>query len=86
MAHSYSGPCGTHLKEPMLAALTDDSRCSILRLKQVIRDDPTLEVPSIQIYRAVLDDGIRTPKELKAWILQNPLEGVAMDWKPGHHS
>ena len=82
MAYSYSEPCGTHLVEPMRAALTDDTRRSILQLKETVFRDPALEVPSIQIYRAVLDDGVRTFGELKAWLPANKLVGAVTDWLP----
>lgn len=82
IAHTYSGPCGTHLVEPMRAALTHDMRQVILRLKGAVFRDASLEVPSIQIYRAVLDDGVRTLQELHAWLPVNKLAGVVTDWLP----
>ena len=82
MADSYSEPCGTHLTEPMIAALTPDSRQTILSLKEIVLKENTLDCPSIQIYRAVLDDYIRDFDELKAWLPENSLPGVVTDWKP----
>jgi hypothetical protein len=82
IAHTYSGPCGTHLVEPMRAALTDDTRQLILRLKEAVFRDASLEVPSIQIYRAVLDDGVQTFEELEGWLPANKLDGVVTDWLP----
>jgi hypothetical protein len=82
MANSYSGPCGTHLTAPMLGALTDRTRRSILHLKEAIFRDPELEVPSIQVYRAVLDHGVDTLTEFVAWLPNHRLGGVVTEWKP----
>ncbi len=83
MAESYSEPCGTHLTEPMRRALTREYRETILRLKEAVRADDTLECPSIQIYRAVLDDDVATFEELRGWLPRHPLTGVVTGWKPG---
>lgn len=82
VADSYSEPCGTHLTEPMNRALTPESRETILSLKEAIFTNDTLDCPSIQIYRAVLDSDVRTLDELKEWLPRNPLTGVVTDWKP----
>jgi hypothetical protein len=83
MADSYSEPCGVHLTEPMMNALTPEYRQTILGLKEVVRAEKTVDCPSIQIYRAVLDYGITDLNGLKSWLPENPLEGVVTDWKPG---
>jgi hypothetical protein len=82
MSHSYTGPCGTHLVEPMQTILTPVARRAVLHLKELVVGDPELDVPSIQIYRAVLDHGIRTLEQLQAWLPENRLEGVVTDWMP----
>ena len=82
VANSYSEPCGTHLTEPMNRALTPESRETILSLKEKMFSNGTLDCPSIQIYRAVLDSDVRTLDELKEWLPRNPLTGVVTDWKP----
>ena len=82
MGTSYHGPCGFHLTEPMTNVLTDESREIILNLKEAVFNDPSTECFSIQIYRAVLDCGVHTLEELKAWLPKNPLSGVVTDWKP----
>ncbi len=86
MADSYSEPCGTHLTGPMVKALTGASREIILRLKEAVRHEPSLQCPSIQIYRAVLDHEVDTLEELKDWLPNNPLTGVVTAWKPGSHA
>ena len=82
MADSYSEPCGTQLTEPMNRALTPESRKIILSLKQAVFANDTLDCPSIQIYRAVLDCGVQTLDALKEWLPRNPLTGVVTHWKP----
>lgn len=83
MADSYSEPCGSHLTEPMREALTPKSRETILSLKEAVLADDALDCPSIQIYRAVLDDDASDLDGLKSWLPKNPLTGVVTDWKPG---
>jgi hypothetical protein len=52
--------------------LTDETRLAILRVKSVWASRP--EYPSVvrsfHIYTAVLDDGVRTPDDFKAWLAQ----------------
>jgi hypothetical protein len=79
---SYSEPCGSQLTEPMRNALTPESRETILCLKEAVLADETLNCPSIQIYRAVLDCDVRSLHDLKAWLPRPPLPGVVVDWKP----
>lgn len=80
---TYEGPCGSRIIEAMDEALTDESRRAILALKESVMKDPTLECPSIQVYRAVLDHSIRTCEELMEWLPKNPLTEVVTDWYPG---
>ena len=56
-----------------------------MSLKEAVLNEPSIECLSIQIYRAVLDFGIRSLDELKRWLPQNPLTGVVTDWKPNKH-
>ncbi len=83
MKTSYDGPCGIHILEPMKKVLTDESRMFILELKEAVFNDPSIEVPSIQIYRAALDYGVRTLDELKAWLPGHRLTEEVTDWIPG---
>ena len=43
--------------------------------------DPTLDCLSIDLYRAVFDDDVGTPDELRAW-LQTHDTGALTHWKP----
>jgi hypothetical protein len=74
-------PRGEHLVEPLRAALCPETRAAILRLKEKRARDPALECPSVDLYRAVLDDGVRTVAQLRAWLDRNPT-GELTDWKP----
>ena len=45
---------------------TAETRSAILALKAARALDTGLRCPSIDLYRAVLDDGVRTVEELRA--------------------
>ena len=61
------------------AALTDETRLAILRLKY---ETPESEkIMGIEYYRAVLRDGVRTWTEFAAWRHQHPVNGV-IEWMP----
>ncbi|MCD9140959.1 hypothetical protein [Streptomyces albireticuli] len=49
--------------------LTDGHRATILRIKEVLagRPENSPKVPSYDVYRAVLDDGVTTVEEFDAW-------------------
>jgi hypothetical protein len=50
--------------ETLAPRLTRDARLAILRIKHALRDRPPAEqLPSYQIYEAVLDHGVRTPDD-----------------------
>lgn len=80
MSHdsSYKGYF-EHRAERIRAILTPETRCVILTLKDDI--PPGTHIPGILIYMAVLRDGIRTPKAFRAWLCDNPLDGI-LDWCP----
>lgn len=40
------------------------------------------EVLSVDLYRAVLDGGVRTPDDMQQW-MQSNRTGVLTDWRPG---
>jgi hypothetical protein len=77
----YDLPRSEHFVEPMRAALTPETRRAILELKEARSADATLACLSIDLYRAVLEDGIRTPDRLRLW-LQTHDVGALTDWKP----
>ncbi len=72
LRHDHPGPVARDLVEPMRAALTDERRRVILEIKEqiVMRG---LSYPSIQVYRAVIDAGVRSIEEFEAWRKMNPL-------------
>ena len=80
MSHdsSYKGYF-EHRVERICSVLTPVTRRAILRIKDDI--PPGTHIPGILIYMAVLRDGIRTPKAFRAWLCDNPLDGI-LDWCP----
>ena len=77
----YALPRSESLVAPMKAALTPETRQAILHLKQQRTGDPSLACLSVDLYRAVLDDGVRTIDELRRW-LGDHQAGELTDWKP----
>jgi hypothetical protein len=77
----YDLPRSESLVEPMRKVLTPDLRATILELKEARAVDETFECPSIDLYRAVLDDGVRTIDALKSWLGCHKT-GELMDWMP----
>ena len=66
----------------MKESLTDETRQVILGLKEARAEGRLLEVLSIDLYRAVLDGGVRTPDQMQHWLQSNRM-GVLTDWRPG---
>lgn len=61
------------------AALTDERREAILRLKFETPDD--LKIMGIEYYQAVIRDGVRTWDEFAAWRQAHPVSGI-VEWEP----
>ncbi len=78
---AYSLPRSENLVEPMKNVLTEESRKVILELKEKRIEDPSLNCPSIDLYRAVIDDGIRTIREMRMW-LGKQKTGELTNWRP----
>ncbi|MCF4151057.1 hypothetical protein L2W58_04515 [Dethiosulfovibrio sp. F2B] len=78
----YPLPRSEHFVKPMIEALTDETRKAILYLKWHRRMDPEIECPSIDLYRAVMKGGVRTPSDLKSWLRENKM-GELSSWIPG---
>jgi hypothetical protein len=57
-----------HLKS-LPARLTPEARTAILRIKHALADcqEPGRSVPSYHVYKAVLDDGVRTLEQFTEW-------------------
>lgn len=61
------------------AALTEETRTTILRLKYETPDEQ--KIPGIAYYMAVLRDGVRTWPQFEAWLAAHPLDGI-IEWMP----
>jgi len=60
----YAG-WSAELASALAAALTDEQRAAILALKEALADDP--DYRAMDVYRAVVDGGVRSPAELAEW-------------------
>lgn len=76
----YPLPRGEHLVGPLRRALTPELREAILRLKSW-RKAAGVSFLSIDLYRAVVDGGVRQPEDLALWLSANTT-GVLTDWAP----
>ncbi len=82
LRRDHPGPCAAQLVEPLRQALTPETRRAILELKALMQDGSALCHPSIDIYRAVIDGGVRTIAQLEAWLELHPRNFLTF-WKPG---
>ena len=80
-SEDYDLPRAENLIEPMRAALTPETRTAILELKSLRSTDPHLRCPSVDLYRAVLDDHVRTASDLRQWLTTHET-GRLSDWCP----
>ena len=78
----YDLPRGEDFVQPMKESLTDETRQAILALKEARAEGHLSKGLSIDLYRAVLDGGVRTPDDFQQW-LQSNQTGVLTDWRPG---
>jgi len=53
----------------------------ILELKTQRVIDSSLQYPSVDLYRAVLDDDVRTLEDLRTWLTSHEI-GRLSDWRP----
>lgn len=81
LARDHPGPCAAWIVGPIRRALTDELRVTILRLKEACAAGQIRHVASIDIYRAVIDDGVRTIDDLRRWIGPNYESGLT-NWRP----
>lgn len=77
----YDLPRGENFVQPMKESLTDETRRAILALKEARAEGRLPTLLSIDLYRAVLDGGVRTVSEMQHWLKSNQV-GVLTDWKP----
>ena len=70
------------LTEAMKKALTEDHRVAILTVKEALCERGLMEdTKSTDIYRAVVDDRIRSVGDFLEWIKTNKAEGI-VQWVP----
>jgi len=79
LANDHPGPRSVDLVEPMKRALSNETRVAILEIKEALLGQS--DVHSIEIYEAVLDGGVRTPFEFRAWQSQREPGGLT-SWRP----
>ncbi len=77
----YPLPRGEHFVGPMQQALTPETRMAILTLKEARAAGELPGFLSIDLYRAVIDDGVRTTDQWRQW-QQTHETGVLTAWKP----
>ncbi len=82
LRRDHPGPCAAQLVEPLRQALTPGTRRAILELKALVQDEFAPRHPSIDIYRAVIDGGVRTSAQLETWLERHPRDFLTF-WKPG---
>ena len=60
----------TRWQEELLERITAEQRGAVLRIKDVWHRRPEYpdQVGGLEVYTAVLDDGVRTPDEFAAWL------------------
>lgn len=80
-ADDYALPRGEDLVAPLARALTPQLRRVILELKDWRAATPDVDCLSVDLYRAVIEGGVRDPAGLRAW-MQAHETGVLTVWKP----
>ena len=78
LAHDHPGPRAADLVEPMKHALKKDEG-SDSQIREALFYEP--DVHWIEIYEAVLDDGVRSADEFLAWRMQRERVGLTF-WRP----
>ena len=68
------------MAERIKAALTDETRLAILRLKAETPED--VHIMGVEYYQAVLRGGVRTLADFIRWRQEHPVTGIG-DWMPG---
>lgn len=77
----YALPRGERLVAPLRRAMTEEVRVAVLRLKHLREQGALPECLSIDLYRAVLDGGVRSVEDFRAWAAGNTLGGLT-GWTP----
>lgn len=79
--NDYPLPRSEYFVDPMNQALTQESRRIILELKDARMNHQDLQCLSIDLYRAVMEDGVQTADDLRNWLKTHEI-GQLTDWKP----
>lgn len=67
----------------MQRSLTDEHRLAILSIKEALAQDTNpSDCKSFDVYRAVLEGGVRTMGHFREWLQRNRTEGI-VPWIPG---
>ena len=67
------------MAERIKAALTDETRLAILRLKAETPED--VHIMGVEYYQAVLRGGVRTLADFIRWRQEHPVTGI-VEWMP----
>ena len=67
------------MADRITAALTEEARTTILRLKYETPDER--KIPGIAYYMAVLRDSVSTWPQFEEWLAGHPLDGI-IEWMP----
>ena len=71
--------CFEGIADAISAALSSESRETILRLKYETPDEE--KIMGIEYYQAVLEGGVRSMQEFRRWRAAHPMTGINL-WKP----
>ena len=77
----YDLPRSEQFVQPMRTSLTPETRRIILELKELRAQDSSLQCPSVDLYRAVLADDVRTAEDFRTWLASHET-GKLSDWRP----
>ena len=77
--HSKYDGCFEHIAERTAAALTPETKCVILELKNLTPE--TESIMGIEYYQAVLEGGVRNWPEFAVWRRNHPVRGIHL-WCP----
>jgi hypothetical protein len=68
----------TRWHQELRESITADQRSAVLRIKHAWHRRPTYpdQVGGLDIYTAVIDDGVRTPRQFATWLAQRGLPGT----------
>ena len=79
LANDHPGPKAIDAVEPMRRALTAETRAAILEIKEGLAG--RYDVRSVDVYRAVLDNGVRSLGAFTEWHARNASTGL-LNWLP----